>query len=76
MGTLTIRTDRETERVLEELTAQGLSKSEVAREAILEAGRAHRRELMREEAQALRDDPQERAAAKALAAEMDEISAW
>lgn len=76
MGTLTIRTDEKTEEALEELTADGLSKSEAARAAILEAGRAHRRKVMREEAEALRDDPQERAAAKELAAEMGEISAW
>lgn len=76
MGTLTIRTDEKTEEALEELTADGLSKSEAARAAILEAGRAHRRKVMREEAEALRDDPQERAAVKELAAEMDQISAW
>lgn len=76
MGTLTIRTDEKTEEALEELTAGGLSKSEAARAAILEAGRALRQRLMREEARALRDDPEERAAAKELAAEMDQISAW
>lgn len=76
MSTLTIRTDPEVERALEALTRDGLSRSEAARTAILDAERAHRRARLRTEAEALRDDPEEVAASRALAAEMDAIRAW
>lgn len=76
MGTLTIRTDREVERALESLTADGRSKSEAVRDAILETERAHRRARMRAEALALRDDPEDLAASKELAAEMERLRAW
>ncbi|WGW11605.1 hypothetical protein LWF01_16155 [Saxibacter everestensis] len=76
MSTLTIRTDSAVERALEELTREGMSRSEAARAAILEAERAHRRARLRAEAEALRDDPEDSAAARALAAEMDDVRAW
>lgn len=76
MGTLTIRTDSEVERALELLTSEGQSRSEVARAAILDAERAHRRARMRAEAEELRKDPEDVAASRALAAEMDGIRAW
>ncbi|WP_448071153.1 hypothetical protein [Georgenia yuyongxinii] len=76
MTTLTIRTDSEVERALEALTREGLSRSEAARMAILEAERAHRRARLRAEAEELHNDPQDVAASRALAAEMDAIRAW
>lgn len=76
MGSLTIRTDPEVERALEALTREGLSRSEAARTAILEAERAHRRARLRAEAESLRDDPEDVAAARELAAEMDTVRAW
>lgn len=76
MATLTIRTDSEVERALETLTREGLSRSEVARTAILEAERRHRRERLRAEAEALRNDPEDVVAARELAAEMDVLRAW
>nr|WP_046287064.1 hypothetical protein [Mycobacterium sp. UM_NZ2] len=76
MATLTIRTDSEVERALEALTSDGRSRSEVARAAILEAERAHRRALLRVEAEQLRNDPDDVAASRELAAEMDAIRAW
>jgi hypothetical protein len=76
MGTLTIRTDSEVERALAELTSDGRSRSEAARAAILDAERARRRELMRAEAEDLRNDPDDVAAARAMAAEMDALRAW
>ena len=76
MSTLTIRTDAEVERALEALTGDGQTRSEAARAAILEAGRAHRRALVRAEAESLRNDPDDVAASRALAAEMDAIRAW
>lgn len=76
MRTLTIRTDAEVEQALESLTRDGLSRSEVARAAILEAERTHRRARLRAEAEQLRNDPDDVAASRELAAEMDSIRAW
>ncbi len=76
MATLTIRTDPEVERALAALTREGLSRSEVARTAILEAERAHRRARLRAEAELLRNDPEDVAASRELAAEMDALRAW
>ena len=76
MGTLTIRTDSDVERALASLTSGGQSRSEVARAAILEAERAQRRARLRAEAEDLRNDPDDVAASRELAAEMDAIRAW
>lgn len=76
MSSLTIRTDPEVERALEALTREGLSRSEAARTAILEAERAHRRARLRAEAESLRNDPEDVAASRELTAEMDAIRAW
>jgi Arc/MetJ-type ribon-helix-helix transcriptional regulator len=76
MSTLTIRTDSEVERALESLTRDGRSRSEAVRSAILAADREQRRARMRAEAEALRNDPGDVAAAKELAAEMEAIRAW
>jgi Arc/MetJ-type ribon-helix-helix transcriptional regulator len=76
MGTLTIRTDPEVERALESLTRDGQSRSEAVRAAILVAGREKRRARMRAEAEALRNDPDDVAASRRLAEEMEAIRAW
>lgn len=76
MNTLTIRTDPEVERALAALTSEGKSRSQAVRAAILEAERAQRRARLRAEAEALRNDPDDVAASRALAAEMDAIRAW
>lgn len=78
MTVLTVRVDSAVERALEYLLSQrvGETRSDVVREAILAAEKAARRARMREESAALAADPKERAAAKLLAAEMAEYSAW
>ena len=76
MSTLTIRTDPEVERALDALTHEGLSRSEAARTAILEAERAHRRARLRAEAESLRNDPDDVADSRELAAEMADLRAW
>ncbi len=78
MTVLTLRTDSAVDRALEYLLAEraGETRSEIVRDAILEMERAHRRARLREESAALRDDPEERAAARAMAAEMAKLSAW
>jgi len=64
------------ERALQELTRDGLSRSEAARTAILEAERAHRGARLRSEAETLRNDPEDVTASEELTAEMDAIRAW
>lgn len=76
MSILTIRTDADVDRALATLTADGRSRSEAVRGAILEAERALRRAHLRAEAEALRADPDDVAAAKSLAAEMERLGAW
>jgi predicted transcriptional regulator len=76
MATLTIRIDAQVERALVLLTSEGQSRSEAARKAILDAERARRRARLRAEAEGLRDDPEDVAASRELAAEMDAIRAW
>ncbi len=76
VGTLTIRTDPEVEHALAELTREGQSRSDVARAAILEAERAQRRACLRAEAEELRNDPDDVAASRSLAAEMGALHAW
>ncbi len=76
MSTLTIRTDPEVERALASLTSEGQSRSEAARAAILDAERAQRRARLRTEAEELRNDPDDVAASRAVAAEMDASRAW
>lgn len=76
MKTLTIRTDPDVERALASLTANGETRSEVARAAILAADREQRRGRLRAEAERLRNDPGDVAASRALAAEMGALRAW
>lgn len=76
MATLTIRTDSEVEKALESLTSDGKTRSEAAREAILAAGRAHRRAALRAEAERLRDDADDVTASRELAEDMESIRAW
>lgn len=76
VSSLTIRTDSELERALDALTRDGRSRSDVTRAAILAAEREQRRARMRAEAEALRDDPDDVAASRDLAAEMDAARAW
>jgi Arc/MetJ-type ribon-helix-helix transcriptional regulator len=76
MSTLTIRTDEKVERALAALTSAGRSRSDAARTAILEAERARRRARLRAEAEALASDPDDVAASRALADDMDTIRAW
>lgn len=76
MATLTIRTDEAVERALTELTRDGRSRSQAARAAILAAEQHARRARLRAEAESLKNDPDDVAAARELAAEMESIRAW
>jgi Arc/MetJ-type ribon-helix-helix transcriptional regulator len=76
MATITIRTDDAVDEALEALTAGHKSRSDAIREAILLAHRAQRHARLRAEAEALRNDPDDVAASRELASEMDQLRAW
>ncbi|HEY5880199.1 MAG TPA: hypothetical protein VIU11_14915 [Nakamurella sp.] len=61
---------------MESLTRNGQFRSQAVRAAILGAERAHRHARLRAEAEQLRNDPDDVAASRELAAEMDAIRAW
>ena len=71
-----MRTDTAVEAALETLTALGVSRSEAARQAILDAAKAKRRAALREEAMMLSEDPEDVEESKRLAAEMESARAW
>ena len=71
MTQMVVRIDEATERALAHLMElTGLNKSEVVRKTIQEA------ERVRHQADALREDPKDRAEMLALADEMDSLRAW
>ncbi len=76
MATITFRTDTDIDRALADLTSGERDRSQVIRDAIIAAWRARRTELLRAEAEALAADPQDRAEARAVLADMEPLRAW
>ena len=76
MAMLTVRTDDEVERALSTLTADGASRSQAVRAALLEAARARVRADLEREARALNEDPDDLAEARAVQADMESLRAW
>lgn len=76
MSTYTIRTTADVERALDVLTDEGETRSAAIRQAVIDAARARRRSRVRAEAERLRNDPADVAAARQLEAELDDLSAW
>lgn len=76
MSTITFRADDEVDRALADLTSGDRDRSQVIREAILAAWRARRDERVRAEAEAVAADPDDRAEARAVLAEMESLRAW
>ena len=77
MTQMVVRIDEATERALAHLMElTGLNKSEVVRKTIQEAERQAIIERVRRQANALREDPKDRAEMLALADEMDSLRAW
>jgi len=74
---MTIRTDDGVNQAIDFLVSQtGLSRSHVVREAVLQAEREARREAMRREAMALRDDEADLKEAQAVRSFMGGSDAW
>jgi hypothetical protein len=78
MAIVNFRTDAEVEAALADLGAStdNRDRSRVVREAILLAAREARRQRLLEEATALANDPQDRAAVAEAQADMEALRAW
>ena len=76
MASINFRTDEPAQRALEELTADGSTVSAAIRQALVDAARHRRREKMRAESAALREDDADRAESRAVLEEMDHLRAW
>ena len=76
MSTITVRTDDEVEAALEALTADGRSRSEAVRAAVLEAARARIRAELEAESRRLAEDPDDLAEARAVQSDLEPLRAW
>lgn len=76
MSTITVRTDAEIEAALAALTADGSTRSQAVRAALLDAARARIRRQVEQESRALATDPEDLAEAKAVQADMEALRAW
>jgi hypothetical protein len=76
MSTITVRTDAEIEAALAALTADGSTRSQAVRAAVLDAARARVRRQVEEESRAIAADPEDLAEARAVQADMEALRAW
>ena len=75
MPVVNFRTNERAERALAELTADGSTTSEAIRQALVDAIRLGRRELMRAESLQVADDAADLAESRRVLGEMDELRA-
>lgn len=73
---ITFRPDRDTERALDALTADGTPASEAIRSALVEAAVARQRKIVRAESEGLAADPEDRAEMGRVLADMESLRAW
>ena len=76
MATITVRIDDETAEALDALTADGTSRSQAVRAALLEAARGRIRAELEAEARALAEDPEDLAEARAIQTDLEPLRAW
>ena len=76
MPIVNFRTDELTQQALEELTADGSTVSAVIRQALLDAARQRRRDLMRRESTTLLNDPADLVESRAVLRDVDDLRAW
>lgn len=74
--TITFRPDEDAERALAVLTSDGTSVSAAVRSALIDAARELAKQRLRVEAQALADDPADRAEAAQVLRDMETLRAW
>ena len=76
MSTITFRTDEEVDQALAEMVNGDRDRSQVIREAIIAAWHRQRAKQLRAEAEAIAADPDDRAEARAVLADMESLRAW
>ena len=76
MATITFRTDEEVDQALAEMASGERDRSQVIREAIIAAWHRQRDEQLRAEAEIIAADPDDRAEARAVLADMESLRAW
>jgi Arc/MetJ-type ribon-helix-helix transcriptional regulator len=72
---ISVRLDPEAERALDLLVAAGVNRSDAIRQALVDSADRARRSSLAEEARALAEDPEDRAAISEIATFMDALSA-
>lgn len=76
MTVVTFRSNPDIERLLDQLAADGETRSDTIRRALIDAARLREREAMRAEALAAAADPEDLAESRAVRLFMDEQRAW
>ena len=76
MAVLNFRTDERSERALDELMADGSTRSDAIRQALVDAVRLRRRERMRAESLEVLNDQNDRAESRRVLADMESLRAW
>ena len=74
--TITFRPDKDTERALAVLTADGAAVSSVVRAALIDAASERARQKLRAEAESLAEDPVDREEAAMVLRDMETLRAW
>lgn len=74
--TITFRPDEDASRALDVLTRDGTSVSAAVREALIDAARKRAARTLREEAEALAADPEDRAESAQVLRDMETLRAW
>jgi hypothetical protein len=74
--TITFRPDEDTSRALDVLTRDGTSVSVAVREALIDAAHKRASRTLREEAEALAADPDDRAESTRVLRDMETLRAW
>lgn len=75
-ATITFRPDADARLALDELTADGTPISTAVRDALVAAAGRHARDRLRDEADALALDPDDRAEAARVLEDMETLRAW
>jgi hypothetical protein len=76
MTILNIRLDPKTDEALAQLTADGTTRSDAVRQAIIDAAKAARGKRLQEESERLGKDPEDRAEIRRIQEDMETIRAW
>lgn len=76
MSIITVRADEETQRAIDELTADGTTVSDAVRAALREAAMRHARQRLRDEVSSIAADPEDRREAAQVLRDMESLDAW